>query len=69
MHMRTTLNLNDELMKKASEITGIKEKTALLHHALEEIIRREAIKRLIAMGGTMKDLKLAPRGKRAGHRK
>jgi hypothetical protein len=67
--MRTTLNLNDELFLKASEASGITEKTALIHLGLELIVKREAAKRLIAMGGTMKDLKLAPRNKRASHRK
>jgi hypothetical protein len=67
--MRTTLNLNDELFKKASEAAGITEKTALIHMGLELIVQQEAAKRLIAFGGTMKDLKLAPRGKRSFYRK
>jgi len=63
------LNLNDELFKKASEAAGITEKTALIHMGLELIVQQEAAKRLIAMGGTMKDLKLAPRDKRVFNRK
>ena len=69
MHMRTTLNLNDELFKKASDAAGITEKTALIHMGLQLIVQQEAAKRLIAMGGTMKDLKLAPRDKRTFNRK
>jgi hypothetical protein len=67
--MRTTLNLNDELFKKASEAAGITEKTALIHMGLELIVQQEAARRLIAMGGSMKDLKLAPRNKRSLSRK
>lgn len=67
MHMRTTINIDDELLKKASEATGIKEKTALVRMGLESLVRKAAIQRLIAMGGTMKDLKpLRRRRPRAG---
>jgi Arc/MetJ family transcription regulator len=57
MHMRTTLNIDDELLRKASEATGVTEKTALVRMGLESLVRRAAVQRLIAMGGTMKDLK------------
>ena len=56
MHMakkRTTLNLDDELLRAAMEYSGIPEKTALIHQALRELIQRGAAQRLIAMGGTM----------------
>ena len=56
MHMsvsRTTLNLDDELLRRAKEYTGIHEKTALIHKALNELIAREAAKRLAALGGSM----------------
>ena len=53
MHMRTTLNLDDELMRKAREYTGIEEKTALIHFALRDLVAAEAAKRLVALGGTM----------------
>jgi Arc/MetJ family transcription regulator len=62
MHMaRTTLILDDELLREAREYTGIEEKTALLHEALRELISREAARRLIALGGTMPDLKAGRR--------
>jgi hypothetical protein len=63
MHMRTTLILSDELMDLARRYTGIQEKTALIHAALEALIASEAAKRLAALGGTMPDLK-APRRRR-----
>jgi len=61
MHMRTTLNIDDKLIERAKEITGIQEKTALIKHALETLIALDAGKRLAAMGGTMPDLKMIPR--------
>jgi Arc/MetJ family transcription regulator len=59
--MRTTLNLDDELVKEARELTGIQEKTALVHEGLRQLIQREAARRLAALGGTMPDLKPIPR--------
>ena len=49
--MRTTLNLKDELVKKAQEMTGIKEKTALIHRGLELLIQQEAAQRLLKLKG------------------
>ena len=59
--MRTTLNIEDGLMDKASELTGIKEKTTLVRLGLEALIARESAKRLARLGGTEKDLKSIPR--------
>jgi Arc/MetJ family transcription regulator len=59
--MRTTVVLDDELVRKAQEYTGTKEKTALLRQALKALIHREASRRLAALGGTMPDLKDIPR--------
>jgi Arc/MetJ family transcription regulator len=53
MHMRTTLNLDEELLRDAREYTGIAEKTALIHAGLKALIEREAARRIIALGGTM----------------
>jgi Arc/MetJ family transcription regulator len=53
MHMRTTLNLDDDLIRQAREFTGIQEKTALIHAALRELISRAAARHLAALGGTM----------------
>ncbi len=49
--MRTTLNLKDDLVKKAQEMTGIKEKTALIHRGLELLIQQGAAQRLIKLKG------------------
>jgi Arc/MetJ family transcription regulator len=63
--MRTTLNIEDTLMDKASKMTGIKEKTALVKLGLEALIARESGKRLARLGGTQKHLQAIPRRKGA----
>jgi Arc/MetJ family transcription regulator len=50
---RTTINLDDDLVREARRLSGIQEKTALIHTALRELISREAARRLAALGGTM----------------
>lgn len=59
--MRTTLNLDDELMAKAEEYTGIHEKGILVREALEALVQREAARRLAKLGGTMPDIEDTPR--------
>jgi Arc/MetJ family transcription regulator len=59
--MRTTLNLDDSLLEEARRITGIQEKTALLHRGLEELIARESARALAALGGTSSKLRPVPR--------
>jgi Arc/MetJ family transcription regulator len=59
--MRTTIILNDELIKKASKLTGIKEKTQLVKIGLEALIALESSKRLAKLGGTERNLKNIPR--------
>ena len=61
MHMRTTLNIHDETLKRAAELTGVKEKTALVRMGLEALIARESSKRLAELGATEKDLRPVPR--------
>ncbi len=63
--MRTTLALDDDLVKLAQEFTGVAEKTALMREALKALIQREAARRLAALGGTMPELEDIPR-RRAG---
>ncbi len=61
--MRTTLNIEDNLIDKAAKITGIKEKTTLVKLGLEALIARESAKRLAKLGGTQKQLQEIPRRK------
>jgi Arc/MetJ family transcription regulator len=51
--MRTTMDLDDGLVKLAREMTGIQKKTQLVEEALRGMIRREAARRLAASGGSM----------------
>jgi len=61
--MRTTLNLDSKMMLKAASITGIKEKTSLIHKGLQALIALESAKRLASFGGTEKRLRAIPRRK------
>src|SRR5262245_17819565 len=56
MHMRTTLNWDDALLERARKLTGIEEKTALLHAGLEALLERASARRLAALGGTERAL-------------
>jgi Arc/MetJ family transcription regulator len=59
--MRTTLNIDDQILEKASLLTGVKEKTSLVRLGLEALIARESSKRLAMLGGTEKALRPIPR--------
>ena len=50
--MRATVALNDELVSKAQQLSGVTERTALLREALKALIHIEASRRLSAVGGT-----------------
>ena len=59
--MRTTIALDDDLIRIAQEYTGLQERTALIREALKALIERESARRLAALGGTMPRLKNIPR--------
>jgi Arc/MetJ family transcription regulator len=59
--MRTTITLDDKLVERAMQYTGITERTALIRAGLEQLIQRELANRLIALGGTMPTLEIPPR--------
>ena len=61
MHMRTTLNIDDDLLKRASELSGITEKTSLVKAGLEALIAIESGKRLASLGGAQKLIRSVPR--------
>ncbi len=61
MHMRTTLNIDDTLIERASELTGIDEKTALVRRGLEALIALESARRLASLAGTEKKLERTKR--------
>ena len=59
--MRLTLTLNDELLAKAEEYTGISNKSALVRESLKKLVEREAPRRLALLGGGEPQLKPIPR--------
>jgi Arc/MetJ family transcription regulator len=61
MHMRTTLIIDDELLERAQKLSGIREKTAVVHAGLDALIARESARRLAALGGTDKAAKAVRR--------
>ena len=61
MCMRTTINIDDDLLAEAMRLTGIKEKTALVRAGLEALVSWEASKRLAKLGGSQPDIKPIPR--------
>jgi Arc/MetJ family transcription regulator len=61
MHTRTTLIIDDALLARAQELSGLQEKTAVLHAGLQALIARENARRLAALGGTERRLKPIPR--------
>ncbi len=61
--MRTTINLDDELVRVAAELTGRSEKSALVRLGLEALIVRESSRRLAALGGTDPEASAPPRAR------
>ena len=61
MQMRTTLNLDENLLKEAMKSVGISEKTKLLHMGLEELVRKTARERLAKLYGKIKTAKTPSR--------
>lgn len=59
--MRTTINIDDDLLESASELTGVKEKTILVRSGLKALIAQESAKRLARLGGSESEIKAIPR--------
>lgn len=59
--MRTTVNLDEELLDRAQRVTGITERTALLHEGLKALIERESARRLARLAGSDSRLRSVPR--------
>ncbi len=59
--MRITLNIDDELLARAQEMTNITAKPALIQEALRALVERESVRRLAKLGGSQADLQSIPR--------
>lgn len=69
MHMRTTLNIDDALLGKATRLSGLREKTAVVRAGLEALVARESARRLAALGGSDKAVRPIPRRRTAAKRR
>jgi len=69
MHMRTTLNIDDALLGRATQLSGLREKTAVVRAGLEALVARESAKRLAVLGGSEKAIRAIPRRRGAAKRK
>ena len=61
--MRTTLNLDADLLREAGRLTGLRAKTEVIHEGLRALIARESARRLAALGGRDRKAAAAPRRK------
>lgn len=61
MHMRTTLNIDDVLLERATQLSGLREKTSVVRAGLEALVARESARRLAALGGSEKAMRPIPR--------
>lgn len=59
--MRTTINLDDELLEEARRVSGMEGRTALIHAGLRALIERESARRLARLGGSDPELEPIPR--------
>jgi len=64
--MRTTLNIDDRLLKQAAKLTGTEEKTTLVRRGLEALVALESARRLAALGGTEEELRITRRRRSSG---
>jgi len=59
--MRTTINIDDDLLAKATRLTGPMDRSAMVREGLKALIERESAKRLARLGGSQPALKAASR--------
>jgi Arc/MetJ family transcription regulator len=59
--MRTTFNLDEDLLREALRLTGMTERTALIHEGLRALIQRESARRLARLGASEPALRVPPR--------
>ena len=61
--MRTTVTLDDDLLARAEELTGIRERSALIRNAVELLVRIESGRQLAVLGGSDPGAEAAPRSR------
>jgi Arc/MetJ family transcription regulator len=59
--MRTTVNLDEALIEEAMRVTGVQERTVLIHEGLKALVARESARRLARLGGSQPQLRDIPR--------
>jgi Arc/MetJ family transcription regulator len=59
--VRTTIALDDDLVREAQRLTGTTEKSALVRQALRALIERESARRLSQLAGSEPTLEAVPR--------
>ena len=59
--MKTTLNIDDNILRQASRLTGIQEKTTLVHMGLEALVAHKSAQRLASLGGSEPEAAVPPR--------
>lgn len=64
--MRTTIDIDDELLAKAARLVESLDRTAVIHEGLRALIERESARRLARLGGSQRALKAAPRRRDRG---
>jgi Arc/MetJ family transcription regulator len=60
-NLRTTVNIDDELLDKATKLAGPMDRSAMVNEGLKALIERESARRLARLGGRQPRLKAAPR--------
>ena len=63
--MRTTLNIDDDLLEQASQLSGLREKTAVVREGLRALIERESARRLAKLSATEPQVESIPRRHRS----
>jgi len=64
--MRTTVNLDDALLARAQQLSGLQERNSLLKEALQALIQRESARRLARLGGSELQVEDVPRRRETG---
>ena len=59
--MRTTINIDEDLLAKATRLGSPMGRSALINEGLKAFVQRESAIRLAKLGGSQAELEAAPR--------